>query len=136
MQVKAEHLKPGGFNQIMDVPTWKWEAIDMDFVVGLPRSQKKNDSIWVILDRLAKSAYFIPVNSTYTPEDYARIHINEIVSLHWTPLSIISDRVAQFTFRFWKAFQKGLGTQVKLSTAFHPPTDDQVECTIHTLEIY
>ena len=106
----------------------------MDFVVGLPRTRKQNDSIWVIVDRLTKSSHFILVKSTYTAKDYARIQINEIVSLHGIPLSIISDRVAQFTSHFWKAFQKGLGTQVKLSTAFHPQTDGQAERTIQTLE--
>ena len=92
----------------------------MDFVVGLPRTPKQNDSIWVMVDRLTKSAHFIPDKSIYMAEDYGRIYINEIVSLHGISLSIISDRGAQFTSRFWKAFQKGLGMQLKLSTAFHP----------------
>ena len=82
-------------------------AINMDFVVGLPRTPKQNDSIWVIVDKLTKSTYFIHVKSTYTAEYYARIYINDIVSLHGIPLSIISDRGAQFTSRFWKVFQKG-----------------------------
>ena len=67
-------------------------------------------------------------------KDYASIYINQIVSLHGIPLSIISDRGAQFTYHFWKAFKKVLGTQVKLSTAFHPQTDGQAEHTIQTLE--
>ena len=133
-QVKAEHLKPGGLTQIIEVPTWKWEAINMDFVVGLPRTRRQHDSIWVIVDRLTKSAHFIPVKSTYRAEDYARLYIDEIVRWHGIPLSIISDRGAQFTSHFWRSFQKSLGTQVKLSTAFHPQTDGQAERTIQTLE--
>ena len=72
----------------------------------------------VIVDSLTKSAHFIHVKSTYTAEDYARIYIKEIVNLHWIPLSIISDRVSQFTCHFWKGFQNGLGTQVKLVPLF------------------
>ena len=84
----------------MNVPTWKWEAINMDFFVGLPQTRKQNNSIWVIVDRLTNSAHFIPVKSTYTDEDYARIYINEIVNLHRISLSIISDRGALFTSHF------------------------------------
>ena len=69
-QVKVEHLKLGGLSQIMDVPTWKWEAIIIDFIVGLPRNQKQDDSILFIVDRITKSANFIPVKSTYKAEDY------------------------------------------------------------------
>ena len=76
---------------------------------------------------------FIPMNSTYRAEDYARLYIDEIVKWHEIPLSIISERGAQFTSHFLRSFQKILGTQVKHSTAFHPQTDGQVECTIQTL---
>ncbi|XP_070017408.1 uncharacterized protein [Nicotiana sylvestris] len=72
------------------------------FVVGLPRTQRKIDSIWVIVDRLTKSAQFFPVKSTDTAEHYAQLYIKDIVRLHGTPLSIISDRGAQFTANFWK----------------------------------
>ena len=81
-QVKAQHLKPSGLTQIINVPTWKWEAINMDFVVGLTQTQRQNDSIWFIVDRLTKYAHFFLVKSTYTAEGYARIYINEILSLH------------------------------------------------------
>lgn len=106
----------------------------MDFITGLPRTQRKYDSIWVIVDRLTKSAHFLPVRTTYSAEDYARLYVREIVRLHGVPTSIISDRGAQFTANFWRSFQKGLGTQVNLSTAFHPQTDGQAERTIQTLE--
>ena len=93
-QVKAEHLKFGGLPQIIEVPTWKWEAINMDFVVGLPRTRGQNDSIWVIVDRLTKSSHFIHVKSTYRAEDYARLYTDEIVGWNRIPLSIILDRGA------------------------------------------
>jgi len=108
--------------------------INMDFITGLPRTPRRFDSIWVIIDRLTKSAHFLPVRMTYSAEDYARLYIQEIVRLHGVPLSIISDRGAQFTTHFWRSFQKGLGTQVNLSTAFHPQTDGQAERTIQTVE--
>ena len=120
----------------MNGPTWKWDDINMDFVVGLPWTRGKNYSIWVVVDRLRTSAHFIPVNSTYSVQEYARIYINEIVSLHGISLSIIFDRGAQFTTQFWSSFQKELRTQVKLSTAFHPQIDCQIERTIQTLRIY
>ena len=78
-QVKAEHLKPCGINQIIEVPTWKWKTINMDFVIGLLKTSRQHDSIWVIVDRMTKSAHFIPVKCTYRAEDYARLYIDEIV---------------------------------------------------------
>ena len=92
----------------------------MDFVIGLPPSRCHHDSIWVVVDRLTKSAHFLPIHTSYTAEDYARLYIRELVRLHGVPLSIILDRGTQFTLQFWKAFQKGLGTQVILSSTFHP----------------
>ena len=77
--MKSEHQNLGGLLQEIQVPTWKWENINMDFVVGLPRTQKQYDFIWVIVDRLTKSAHFIPVKATYSLEDYARIFIYEIM---------------------------------------------------------
>ena len=98
--MQAEHLKPDGLLQEIQVPTWKWEEINMDFVVGLPVTQKQHDSIWVIVDRLTKSSLFILFKSTYSAEDYARIFKYEILCHHGIPLFIISDRGAQFTSRF------------------------------------
>jgi len=102
--------------------------------MGLPHTRRQHDSIWVIVDRMTKSAHFNPVKVSHSMEDYAKLYIREIVKLHGVPLSIISDRGTQFTSHFWKAFQKGLGTNVKLSTTFHPQMDGQAEWTIQTLE--
>jgi hypothetical protein len=88
----------------------------------------------VIIDRLTKSAHFLPVKTTYTASQYAKLYLEEIVSLHGVPISIISDRGAQFTAQFWKSFQAALGTRLNLSTAFHPQTDGQSERTIQILE--
>ena len=96
-QVKVEHQRPGGMMQEFSIPTWKWEEINMDFVIGLPPSQCHHDSIWVVVDRLTKSSHFLPVHTSYTAEDYARLYIRELVRLHGVPLSIISDRGTQFT---------------------------------------
>lgn len=88
---------------------YKWEMINMNFVIGLPRSYPKFDSIWVIVDRLTKSFHFSLVRTTYTAEDYAKLCINEIVRLHCVLVSIILDIGAQFIENFWRSFQKGLG---------------------------
>ena len=111
-QVKAEHLKPGGLTLIIEVPTWKWEAINKDFVVGLPRTRRQHDSIWVIVDRMTKSSNFIPVKSTYRAEDYARLYIDEIVRWNGIPLSIISYRGSQLTSHCWRSFRKILGKSI------------------------
>ena len=97
----------------------------MDFVVGLPKTLGKFDSIWVIVDRLTKSVHFIPVKVTYNAEKLARIYISKIVRLHGVPLSIISDRGTKFTSKFWRKLHAELGNRLDLSTAFHPRTDGQ-----------
>lgn len=86
--------------------------INMEFITGLPRSQRQHDSIWVIVDSMTKSAHFLPVRTTYLAEDYAKLYIQEVVRLDGVPVSIISDRGAQFTTQFWKSFKKGLGSKV------------------------
>ena len=133
-QVKVEHQKPGSMTQEIDIPTSKWEVINMDLITGLPRTHRQHDSIWVIVNRMNKSSRFLAVKTTDLTQDYARTYSNEIVRLHGFPLYIILDRGPQFTPHFLKSFQKGLGTQVNLSTTFHPQMDGQEERTIQTLE--
>ena len=120
--------------QEIDIPTWKWDVINMDFITGLPRIRRQHDSIWVIVDRMTKSSRFLAVKTTYSAEDYVKLNLTEIVRLHGVPLSIISDRGPQITSHFWKSFQKGLGTQVNLSTTFRPQMDGQAERIVQTLE--
>ena len=106
----------------------------MDFVVGLPKTLKQHDAIWVIVDRFSKSAHFLPVRMTYSMDQLAELYVQEIVRLHGVPVSIISDRDARFTSKFWESLHKAIGTQLKFSTAFHPQSNDQSERTIQTLE--
>ncbi|KAG8498138.1 hypothetical protein CXB51_007053 [Gossypium anomalum] len=133
-QVKAEHQVPSGLLQPITILEWKWERITMDFVSGLPLSLRKKDAIWVIVDRLTKSAHFIPVRMDYSLDKLAELYISEIIRLHGVPVSIISDRDPRFTSRFWDKLQEALGTQLYFSTAFHPQTDGQSERVIQVLE--
>ncbi|KAL0329277.1 UNVERIFIED_CONTAM: Transposon Ty3-G Gag-Pol polyprotein [Sesamum radiatum] len=105
-QVKAEHQAPAGKLRPLSISEWKWEKITMDFVVGLPRTLRKHDAIWVIVDRLTKSAHFLPI----------RLEILDLPHV------------------FWESLQGALGTKLHFSTAFHPQTDGQSERTIQTLE--
>ena len=106
----------------------------MDFVVGLPLLGRKHDSVWVVVDRLTKTAHFLPVRTDYSLNKLADLYIKEIVQLHGIPISIISDRDPRFTSRFWGKLQEALGTGLNLSTAFHPQTDRQSERVIQVLE--
>ncbi|CAH9116233.1 unnamed protein product [Cuscuta epithymum] len=133
-QVKAEHQHPAGLLQPLTIPEWKWEHVTMDFVVGLPRTVNNYDAVWVVVDRLTKSAHFLPINITYPLERLAKLYTEEIVRLHGVPISIVSDRDPRFTSRFWPKFQASLGTKLKFSTAFHPQTDGQSERVIQILE--
>jgi len=133
-QVKAEHQVPAGLLHPLSVPEWKWERITMDFVTGLPRTQSSHDAVWVIVDRLTKSAHFLPVRMDYSLERLARLYIYEIVKLHGVPVAIVSDRDPRFTSRFWGSLQRALGTRLNFSTAFHPQTDGQSERVIQILE--
>ena len=133
-KVKAEHQKPSGLLVQPIIPVWKWENITMDFITKLPTTRDKHDSIWVIVDRLTKSAHFIPIKETYSVAQLAQIYVDEIVCRHGIPLNIISDRDGRFVSRFWESLQSALGTQLNLSTAYHPQTDGQSERTIQTLE--
>ena len=91
-QVRTENQRTGGLTQNINIPTWKWEDINIDFVVGLPRTRRQNDAIRVIVDRLTKLSHFLLIKSTYSTEDYAKLYIKQIVKLHGAPLSIISYR--------------------------------------------
>ncbi|GJV78834.1 putative reverse transcriptase domain-containing protein [Tanacetum coccineum] len=133
-RVKAECQKPSGLLIQPEIPTWKWERITMDFVTKLPKTSSGHDTIWVIVDRLTKSAHFIPTRETDSMETLTRLYIKEIVSRHGVPISIISDHDSHFTSRFWQSMQSALGTQLDMSTTYHPETDGQSERTIQTLK--
>ncbi|KAF5807867.1 putative nucleotidyltransferase, Ribonuclease H [Helianthus annuus] len=133
-KVKAEYQKPSGLLQQPDIPVWKWEQISMDFITKLPRTPRGHAMIWVIVDRLTKSAHFLPIREKDSTGKLAEIYLREIVARHGVPISIISDRDGRFVSRIWQSFQEAFGSQLDLSTAFHPQTDGQSERTIQTLE--
>ena len=99
-QVKAEHQVPFGLLNPIPVPQWKWDNIAMDFVSGLPLTQRKHNYVWVIVDRLTKSAHFISIRIDYSMDRLAELYVDEIVRLHGVPLSIVSDIDLRFTSRF------------------------------------
>ncbi|GJR54361.1 putative reverse transcriptase domain-containing protein [Tanacetum coccineum] len=133
-RVKAEHQRPSGLLVQPAIPEWKWDNITMDFITKLPKSSQGFDTIWVIVDRLTKSAHFLPIRENDPLDKLARLYLNRIVARHGIPVSIICDRDGRFTSNFWKSFQKALGTDISMSTAYHPETDGQSERTIQTLE--
>ncbi|XP_052732478.1 uncharacterized protein LOC128196266 [Vigna angularis] len=134
LRAKAEHQRPGGLLQQLEIPEWKWDDITMDFVTHLPRTVRNHDSIWVIVDRLTKSAHFLAINLKMSMTNLAKLYIKEIVRLHGVPSSIVSDRDTRFTSRFWRSLQSELGSKLQMSSAYHPQTDGQSERTIQTLE--
>ncbi|GJZ47551.1 reverse transcriptase domain-containing protein [Tanacetum coccineum] len=153
-KVKAEHQKPSGLLQQPKLPEWKWENITMDFIVNLPRTSSEHDGIWVIVDRLTKSAYFLTVREDFKMEKLARLYINEIVARHGVPVSIICDRGSHFiVIVYYTLAPEGISYTrpeslydlslllslytnrlFDLSTAYHPETDGQSEHTIQILE--
>ncbi|GJY70008.1 reverse transcriptase domain-containing protein [Tanacetum coccineum] len=133
-KVKAEHQRPSGLLVQPAIPEWKWDNITMDFITNLPKSSQGFDTIWMIVDRLTKSAHFLPIRENDPLDKLARLYLNRIVARHGIPVSIICDRDGRFTLNFWKSFQKALGTELSMSTAYHPEIDRQSEKTIQTLE--
>ncbi|GJT46200.1 putative reverse transcriptase domain-containing protein [Tanacetum coccineum] len=134
VKVKDEHQRPSGLLQQPEIPEWKWENITMDFITKLPRTKSWHDAIWVVVDRLTKSAHFLAIREDYSMEKLMRLYTDEIVARHGVPMSIISDRDARFTSRLWQTFQKALGTRLDMSMTYHHQTDRQSEHIIQMLE--
>nr|GEX99444.1 putative reverse transcriptase domain-containing protein [Tanacetum cinerariifolium] len=133
-KVKAEHQKPSGLLVQPRIPEWKWDNITMDFVIKLPKSSQGYDTIWVIVDRLTKSAIFMPMREIDLLDKLARMYLKEVATKHGIPILIIYDRNPQFSLNFWKSLQKALGTNLDMSTAYHPEIDGQSMRTIQTFE--
>ena len=95
----------------------------MDFVSGLPKSLRGNDAVWVIIDRLTNSTYFLPIRTTFTLNKLASLYVKEVFRLHGVPVSIVLDRDTLFTSKFWRSLRNALETQKNFSIAFHPQTD-------------
>ncbi|GKA15975.1 putative reverse transcriptase domain-containing protein [Tanacetum coccineum] len=124
-KVKAERQKPSGLLVQPEIPLWKWERITMDYITKLPKTSNGHYTIWVIVDRLTKSAHFIPTRETDSMETLTRLYFKEIVSRHGVPISIILDHDSYFISRFWQSLQSALGTQLDMSTTYHPETNGQ-----------
>jgi hypothetical protein len=133
-RIKASHLKVAGTLQPLSISSWKLEDISMDFIVGLPNTSQKHDSIWVIIDRLTKTAHFLSVHTTNSAQKYAEIYLDQIIRLHGVPKTIISDQGAQFVAHFWEQLQDSLGTKLIRSSAYHPQMDGQTERVNQILE--
>ena len=129
-KANIEHQKPTGLMQPLSIPEWKWDNVSMDFVLGLPKTVRGDDSIWVIVDRLTKSTHFLQMKINHPIENLDKMYVYEIVKLHGIPTSIMSDRDPRFTSKFWTGLQNAFGTKFMLSFAYHPQTDGQTERTI------
>src|ERR1044072_8468760 len=132
--IKAEHQRTAGTLQTFPSPEWKWDKVSMDFITGFPKTQKGNDAIFVVIDRLSKVAHFLPICESITASQLADLYVLRVVSLHGVPLEINSDRGSLFTSRFWQSFQNVMGTHLSFSTAFHPQSSGQVERVNQVLE--
>ncbi|GKC49899.1 putative reverse transcriptase domain-containing protein [Tanacetum coccineum] len=126
--------KPSSLLVQPEILQWKWDNITMDFMTKLPKTTNGQDTIWVIVNRLTKSAYFLPMREDDPLEKLTRQYLKEVVSRHGVPVSIIFDRDGRFASHFWLSLHKALGTRLDMSTAYHPQTDGQCERTIQTLE--
>jgi hypothetical protein len=133
-KVKRKHRHPTGLLQPLPISEWKWELVTVYFITKLPRIVKQHDSIMVVVDKLTKAIDFIPLKTTHKATNIAEIYMREVARLHEVPKSIVSDRDPKFTSNFWMGLFKGFGTNLNLSTSYHPESDGKTERTKRVIE--
>jgi hypothetical protein len=119
-KVKANYKNPGGLLQLLSISEWMWDDISLDFIMGLPLTTHKFDSIWMIMDRLSKFANFVPINTYYNARRYVEIYIARVLCLHGVLKMVISDRGSLFVTRFWEQLHASLMTHLIHSLTYHP----------------
>jgi hypothetical protein len=127
--VKTRHRHLVGLLKTFIILEWKWEVVTVNFIANFPRIMKKHDSIMVVVDKLTKETHFIPVKTTHKEANIAEVYMKQIVRLHGVPNVIVSDRDQKLTSNFWKGLFKRFGTNINLSTMYHPESDGKIERT-------
>ena len=133
-RMKNSQEKSTGLLQPLPIPTQIWESVSLDFITHLPKTDREKDAILVVVDRLSKQAHFIATTKTVTAEETARLFLETIFKLHGMPKTLVSDRDPRFTSDFWRSLMRLLGTELLMSSSYHPETDGQTERTNRTLQ--
>jgi len=132
---KVECKHPTGLLQPISIPKWKWEVISMDLITRFPRTGRQHDSIMVVVGRLSKVSYFIPMDSTISDSEVSHIFITKIMRFHGVPKKIISDSDAKFTCKFPNVLFAGLRTDLAFNITYHPHTDGHTKRVNKIIEL-